>query len=79
MEKKKMPHEVGEILPSCAGKNGWKHYDDKLKCISLSANTVRKPTANIGEGLKKHILKQMTQCRRIAIELGESTDVLYKS
>lgn len=70
---------VGEILPSCAGKNGCRRYDDKLKCVSLSANTVSNPRANTGEGLNKHTLGQMTWCRRIAIELEGSTDVFYKT
>lgn len=55
------------------------NINDKLKCISLTAGTVRKHTANIREGLQKQVLKQTTQCGRVAVELGRGTDVSCRS
>lgn len=50
-------------------------YSNKLKCIPLSAKSVGGRIENIAKDLKKHVLEQITQCRRFAIQLAESACV----
>lgn len=50
------------------------NYSDKLKQISLSANTVERHTEIIAKDLKKQLLKQTIHFRRFALWLDESTD-----
>lgn len=52
-----------------------KQQRSKVKCIPLSANTVRKHIKNIAEGLKKQVSVQFTQWKRIPEWMGESTNV----
>lgn len=50
------------------------NYNDKLKRISSSTNSVERHRENIAEDLKKQVSEQITHCRRFVVWLDESTD-----
>lgn len=56
-----------------------KQYDEKLKCIPLSADPVGRWLKNTAKDLNKQILEKITQCERRAIQLDESRVVWHGS
>lgn len=50
------------------------NYNDKLKRISSSTNSVERHRENIAEDLKKQVSEQITHRRRFVVWLDESTD-----
>lgn len=59
---------------SWCSKNVWNNTW-KTKKHPLSADAIWRCLENIAKDLKKQILEKIMQCGRLAIQLGESTDV----